>query len=516
MDEKEKAMKKCVWHQLFTVVAFSVLTTTMLAQNSNKSYNIVVPEGNTILSYLPISDLKTIDSLTVSGILYEEDLAIIQKCEKLRYLDLSWAFITESPEKKEMDRAEQQLMKEFVQQVISLRESAGEEMYRRDEINASQYVGNKLAVDAANEELSRIHLKAGNSACYLPSKTFAEMPNLRTVLLPLKATAINSYCFFRCPKLKRVVLPPFLQFIGPGAFNECFELKAIEFPASLTNISTSYGFYSDTQRTKGAFEGTGLSYIDLSKHEWENPRFQSFRALNQKVITSPGRWTTIPPKKKLLKLPQGVKTVSYDNTEGDIIYFPVSVEKLEEVLRDCIALFASPTPPKDSHIFNSKIYCPKGSITKYYTCFGESNEYIEVDDIYGVDLSYLIPAIDQDEVELEDYYYYTSDKLTTKPQFQGKDIYGFFEWMGGRLGDTLDQYVSYEEAEMGLQGKLSFSFIINIDGYVSDINVSGHRFDSVNRAVKSTIQSSPQWTPGNVNGNNVRVKISCDYTFGKK
>ncbi len=510
-------MKKSVWHQLFIVIAFSVLTTTMLAQGSNKSYNIVVPEGNTILSYLPISDLKTIDSLTVSGILFEEDLAIIQKCEKLRYLDLSWAYITESPEKREKDQAEQQLMKEFVQQVVSLRESVGEEMYKRGEINTSQYVGNKLAVDAAKEEISKIHMKASGSPCYLPSKTFVKMPNLRTVLLPLNATVINSYCFFDCPKLKRVVLPPVLEFIGPGAFNKCYELKSIEFPSSLTNISTSYGFYSDTERTKGAFEATGLLYVDLSKHKWENTRFQSFSSYQQKVITSPGRWTTIPPKKKILKLPQGVKTVSYDNTEGDIIYFPVSVEKIEEVLRDCIALFASPTPPKESHIFDSKIYCPKGSITKYYTCFGESNEYIEVEDIYDVDLTSLIPAINnQDEEDLEDCYDYKSEKLSIKPHFQGQDINGFYQWVNSHINDVLDQYVTDEEWESGLSGTVKFSFIVNIDGYTSDIIASGHRLESVNKAVASLISSSDHsesWTPGSVHGKDVRVKCTGQISF---
>ena len=49
-----------------------------------------------------------VDSLTISGTIYDTELEILKKCKNMRYLDLSRAYTTYSPrtiEKKERDRA---------------------------------------------------------------------------------------------------------------------------------------------------------------------------------------------------------------------------------------------------------------------------------------------------------------------------------------------------------------------------------------------------------------------------
>ena len=512
-------MKRGLWHFLTTLIVFSVLTTTTFAQTAKTSYDIFVPEGNTILSYLPISALKTINTLKVSGILYEDDIAVIQKCENLRHLDLSLAYITESPEKQGKDLAEQQLLKEYVQQVLSLRESVGEELYNRGEINASQYARNKIGVDAANAELSKMNITKSDKSCYLPAGAFANMTNLETVILPLEANGIQSGCFVGCIRLKKVVLPPYLSFIGADAFAKCIQLTSIDFPNSLTSINYR------------AFNGSGLINVDLSKCHWGKKELGAFYTdYSQIVDWGNGRRTEVPAVKKVYKLPQGVEIVRYRNTEGDTIYFPSSLTTLKNSQFKCTVLFASPNPPYvDGSIEDCIVYCPKGSKTKYFVEFGDDNVYIEVDDIYAVspgetileqpqeELKESLSIITDDglEVELEDMpiigledldkeekcFEYGSEELSLKPSFLGGDINSFYKWFNSRL--------EYPEIarEDGIQGRVDYSFIVNTDGHISDIKIIRSAEDILNKAVMRVLSSSPNWEPGMVN--NKAVQVEC-------
>ena len=507
-------MKRGVWHFLTTLIVFSVLTTTTVAQTTKTSYDIFVPKGNTILSYLPISALKTVDSLTVSGILFEEDIEIIQKCVNLRYLDLSLAFTSESPEKL----AEQQVLKEFVQHVVSLRESAGEEMYKNGDINASQYAGNKFAVDAAKSELSSIKITEANKDCYLPSGSFAKMKKLETVLLPLKACSVFPNCFSQCPNLKQVSLPPFISFIGRDAFSDCYQLKTIDFPLSLNKIE------------RGAFDGTQIAYVDLHKCEWKNTDFEAFNSHVRALIGD--EYVLAPPVKRTLLLPQGVQRVSLNISEGDCIYFPVSLTQMSGAMKNGIALFASHNPPKEGGIFNSTIFCPRGAKTKYYNRFGDSNLYMEVDDIYAVAPGGKLPMKPREEdkeslnmitddgleVELEDMpiigledlmdrpdgekecFEYRSEELSLKPSFLGGDINHFYQWVNSKL---VYPEVAKEE---GIQGLVRFSFIVNMDGRVTDVKIMSGVEESIDREVIRVISSSPRWQPGEVNNKAVQVR----------
>ena len=69
------------------------------------------------------------------------------------------------------------------------------------------------------------------------------------------------------------------------------------------------------------------------------------------------------------------------NQNSMTFYVPATTKMLDiEVNVPATVHFASPTPPRYNTykiIDNSTIYVPKGSMTAYYSAFGNSNKYIE-------------------------------------------------------------------------------------------------------------------------------------------
>ena len=70
-------------------------------------YNITVEKPSTILDKLPADKLSQIGKLTVTGILDENDLAIIKNCKNLKELDLSHAYTTLSQAAQEQRNSRQ-------------------------------------------------------------------------------------------------------------------------------------------------------------------------------------------------------------------------------------------------------------------------------------------------------------------------------------------------------------------------------------------------------------------------
>lgn len=165
--------------------------------------NIVVKEPGNILKYLPMDKLTQITSLTISGRMYETDIAIIKMCTNLQYLNMATATVSESPESFERRK---------------------NDMFKSHEPMPD---------------------------CYIPSEAFRDM-KLKTVILPRKLKAIYHSAFKGCESLQKVDLGESLVTIGGSAF-ENTQLVAVSFPKTLKEI------YGD------AFENVrNLKIIDLS------------------------------------------------------------------------------------------------------------------------------------------------------------------------------------------------------------------------------------------------------------
>ena len=152
----------------------------------------------------------------------------------------------------------------------------------------------------------------------------------------------------------------------------CESLESIDFPASLTTIGRAHT--DGVLEGEGGFMKTGLKKIDLSKCSFEGNynRFTWYLKLKE------------CPNMQEIKFPSGVERIhlgARQNKKSLTFYVPSTTTILDvEVNVPLTIHFASPTPPRyDTYKIpeNSTVYVPKGSMTAYYSAYGNSNKYIE-------------------------------------------------------------------------------------------------------------------------------------------
>lgn len=315
-----------------------------LAIDKDKTYNIKVENPGTILSYLPVEKLEEIESLTITGMLYETDIKVINKCKRLIYLDLSNAFICRSPEALNNEAKSKEQLANLAALIGGMADVQSQEISATDYLSAQ--VLSTLLQEAAN-------VQSSNDACIIPSGSFSGLKWLETIIFPIRCSKIYSDVCYGCIELKNVTLPPFLKSISDDVFCGCINLEKLNIPETLTNCGSS-------------FYGTNINVIDFSKchfnNNWRGRVELSFNPLNMKE----------------LRLPQGVETVNVSGRGK--LYVPSDVKVIREWYGEkCNEFhFESPTPPEMEYKpKNCTIYIPKGSTTAYFAKFGETNKYIE-------------------------------------------------------------------------------------------------------------------------------------------
>ena len=173
-------------------------------QGVQHSYNITLEKPGTILSYLPLNGLAAIDSLTITGFLYDTDANVLKKCTSLKYIDLRHAFISESPETQRAKQEEVKIFSAYTQ----LMGLAGEMAYQNNEISAMQYLATKGLAElgkAASE------FKEADNNCFVPSQCFINLKQLKVARLPLRAVSIGHKAFAGCNNLEYVEFPPYMR-----------------------------------------------------------------------------------------------------------------------------------------------------------------------------------------------------------------------------------------------------------------------------------------------------------------
>ena len=124
-------------------------------------FNITVEKPGTILSSLPLNKLNEIDSLTITGFLYETDLEIIRKCKILRYLDLSHTYITYSPEIRKQHKSDM----EALNFLFGLVGEGLDNKYRDGTISTNEYKANKALTYVLQ---SSTEFKESEENCLIP------------------------------------------------------------------------------------------------------------------------------------------------------------------------------------------------------------------------------------------------------------------------------------------------------------------------------------------------------------
>lgn len=323
--------------------------------------SVQLKKPGTLLSVIPIDKLKYIDTLTITGFLYDTDIKVLSSCTDLKYFDLRNAIIGPSPETQRETEANRQ----FWAGMAGLISAQADNAYSDFNMTTTNYEFTKKfarIIEQGTADGKKI-------TCYIPYDAFSGMPELETILFPIRASDIQDKVCFNCPKLKKVILPKYVKNIKDGAFSHCPNLTDIDFPSTLTSI----GMYDRTQTYsrggEGSFTYTGINKFDFSKCTFRD------NALDQS-------WTWVfrgCKNVREVRVPKGIEKVDlrfYDN-QNVVCYFPATIKYIhfygvKEVH------FASSIPPSVKYPLNNiTIYVPKGCTTAYYAKFGETNHYLE-------------------------------------------------------------------------------------------------------------------------------------------
>jgi TonB family protein len=98
-------------------------------------------------------------------------------------------------------------------------------------------------------------------------------------------------------------------------------------------------------------------------------------------------------------------------------------------------------------------------------------------------------------------------KVEVMPTFQGGDLMTFRKWVQGQL-----KYPA-EALENGIAGRVYFTFVVERDGSVSNVNIIQSPHQSLSNEVIRAVLSSPKWEPGKQRGQAVRVKLTMSADF---
>lgn len=115
----------------------------------------------------------------------------------------------------------------------------------------------------------------------------------------------------------------------------------------------------------------------------------------------------------------------------------------------------------------------------------------------------LDPVIEAPKVEEKTYEMFDIQK---EPSFPGgmKEMY---DWLG--------KNVPYPEMakEAGISGQVVLTFVVGKDGGISDVNIVKDIGGGCGKAVKTTVEKMPKWSPGEANGHAVKVRYTLPFKF---
>ena len=183
----------------------------------------------TIMSKTPTFPWILVDTLVIKGFLYDTDMNIMKKMTSLKYVDLSDAYISESPETK----AENKRHREALNAVAKLIGAAGEMAYKDGKMSTPSYLMAKSI-----SEMESAEIKEADENCIIPAESFEGLKRLETVKMPRRAVSIGSRAFAGCTNLRNVEFPPYVKTIGSEAFCDCENLIIINLrlPKTITEI----------------------------------------------------------------------------------------------------------------------------------------------------------------------------------------------------------------------------------------------------------------------------------------
>jgi hypothetical protein len=323
--------------------------------NAALNLKIELQKPGTILDKIPLKELNKITSLSVTGFLDENDIEVLKECINLKKLDLSNAYTTLSEELQKKRKANSAFLRGMIQAMGEL----SQKKYENGEISTVDNLQVQLFADLVK---GSSNVKGASVGCVIPTGSFSGMKHLETVILPVRASLIESEAFQDCPNLKEVMLPPYLKEIGTGAFAFCRNLKSIVFPKTLTSIGNYDKRHMYDIGGAASFVETGIEKMDFSYCSFESNAIDHswtyrFHCKSLKVVGLPNINSV---------------DVGFGSDSQVTCYVPSSVKSLRFYDKNKIKEihFYSPNPPYvEDGLSNCVIYVPQGCLTNYYAKF---------------------------------------------------------------------------------------------------------------------------------------------------
>lgn len=103
---------------------------------------------------------------------------------------------------------------------------------------------------------------------------------------------------------------------------------------------------------------------------------------------------------------------------------------------------------------------------------------------------------------------YEYDYVSEKPSFPGGDC---------KLMNFINDHRNYpkEAYKKGIQGRVTCSFVVNVDGTISHIRVLRGVESSLNKEAIRVLSKMPEWIPGKLDGHAVPTRVVWSVPFRK-
>ena len=203
---------------------------------------------------------------------------------------------------------------------------------------------------------------------------------------------------------------------------------------------------------------------------------------------------------------QGMETSNLKNKAPEVKRSePIRRENIEEVVEKikCSIKFVAPVikkddevDPKDEMRTQDEIMKSKVSISVFDVLNGsEDGEVLKAKQMLVTE-----PV----KPKVEEYKVF--EVVEQMPSFPGGDV---------ALMQYLSKNIKYPPVaeEMGIQGRVICTFVVERDGSVSDIRIKRSVDPSLDKEAMRVVSAMPKWIPGRQNGQMVRVKYTLPVTF---
>lgn len=199
----------------------------------NTTFNIVIEEAGKLENYITDDIANAATSLTLTGIIYDTEIPILEKCQGLTMLDLSKTIILKSKETVQKEKQETEALAAAFGMMFNLAAAQAQHDYELGKGNVADAIGTKAIADKFNrliENTPPSDIKPSDE-CILPRLKFSMLEELR---LPIVLKKINNYIV---SDVKRIVFPPHIESIPMEAFRYCTNLEILEFPESVKEFT---------------------------------------------------------------------------------------------------------------------------------------------------------------------------------------------------------------------------------------------------------------------------------------